>query len=823
MDWNRQAVRLIPFAYSVDQVYVIELGHKYIRVYEAGDSPWPIGYDVWDLPTYDSYNVYNINDAVLYNNDPYLCLEDGVTGPWDWTKWSLMPSEIHYTHPWHSTPIKTFARFSIASPYEETDLAGLQYIQMNDVLWLVHSSYPPHQLKRYGSHDWRLEKIMFEGGPFLAENDTDTLLACDVTTGTGTLTVVRGGTADVTGASYTHADKRVTGSVGDFNKVAVGDWVYLAAAGSGLTSDYYEVTAKSHNAAWIECSQAVSTGDDTADVYFIPSVFSSNMVGSLMRVSHYRNAEDCAVSVDVNAGNMETKPLRVMQGFVLTAHGTWTGRLFLQKRVGAEGAWETIRTFRSDGSAAPANVSLSEEVHEHEVYIRIVSSATWPGTAYVKYSSYANKIDGIVRITAYNNPRSVDITVVEELYSTDATTYWAEGAWSDKNGYPATVEASANRIVYGGSTAEPQTVWRSRVGDYHNMRLGPLEDDADSYVLMSGNQNAIRWIRASSAALLIGTRGAEHVLRPAEGKLLSATNLEQEQESGYGSAPVQAVMMHDGVFFVARDGCKALNLQYRFESDAYQARDATILAEHIAKAGITQIAVQTQPLTTLWCVLGDGTLASMTYEPDHDVQAWGLHESADPILAVCVVPTSSEDQVWIASKRAYGAAGNYRVLIERLAPLDHGDKPQGWCFTDSTGVFDGFIGSGLNYTPSNQRITGPYGIFEGFQTGDHVVVEVTSGPLPSGEYQVAAVAGDKSWIQLADGPTTGENSKVTVYVSASSFYLVPHLWGRVVDVLANGVIYQGITVGAQGKIDLPARVTHVIAGLPYESVVRPMR
>jgi len=213
----------------------------------------------------------------------------------------------------------------------------------------------------------------------------------------------------------------------------------------------------------------------------------------------------------------------------------------------------------------------------------------------------------------------------------------------------------------------------------------------------------------------------------------------------------------------------------------------------------------------------------MTYEPDHDVQAWALHKSADPILAVCVVPTAGEDQVWIASKRDYGAAGNYRVLIERLAPLDHGDNPQDWCFTDSTSMFDGFIGSGLNYTPSNQRITGPYGIFEGFQTGDYVVVEVTSGPLPPGEYQVAAVASDKSWIQLADGPTTGENSKVTVYVSASSFYLVPHLWGRVVDVLANGVIYQGITVGAQGKIDLPARVTHVIAGLPYESVVRPMR
>lgn len=904
LDWNNEHARLIPFAYSVDEVYIIELGDQYIRVYEAGDSPAPVGWLYADLDSYDTSKVYNINDAVVYNNDGYLCLEDGVTGTWDDTKWRIMKSYLVPDCLWNTVSSTEFFLFEIASPYLEADLAAIQTIQMNDVLWLVHNGYAPRQLKRYGSHDWRLETITFTGGPFLPENETDTPLKSSVYTGSGTLTVVKkndvpdvraqythatktisaaAGTfndlsvgdyvyidgvtnppkvtdgsyqvtakaadgssitcsgivstaddavdvyfpkADLEAKTYTHADTRVTGTAGDFNDVEVGDWVYLDdQAGTNLTDGYYEVTDKAADASWIECSGAVSTGDSAdVDVYFIESVFSADMVGSLMRVSHYRDVDDCQVSGHATTANYVFQPLRVIGGVDVTTLYNWTGSVYLQKRIGVDGPWETIRTFYSGPTGAMTNYTYSEDVDEPVAYVRIATGPDFTGDVYVRYGSRGSRADGVVQITAYNSPISVDMTVIEDLYATTATKYWAEGAWSDKNGYPAAIEACAGRIVYGGSVAEPQTIWRSRVDDYDDMWLGTGDDKADSYTIMSGTQNAIRWIKAVGGALVIGTRGGEHILRPAEGEVLSATNLEQEQQSAYGSAAIQAVMLHGAIFFVEREGSRVRAMQYAFESDSYRSQDATILAEHIAKAGIVQVAVQTQPMSILWCVLADGTLASMTYEPDHDVQAWHRHETEGDVVGIAVVPTSGEDQVWVAVKRAWGTAGNqWQVHVERLWPFDYGDDLADSCFVDSAVVFDGFIASGLTYTSSNQRITGPANTFDNFQVGDYVQVDVTSGPLTAGRYAIAEIAADDSWIRLTNGPATGADSTVDVYASPTVLYGLKHLYGLEVDVLANGVIFSGLTVGASGDITLSSPVTHAIIGLPYESVVRPTR
>ena len=36
---------------------------------------------------FDSTVTYNTEDTVLYKGELYICLEDGVTGEWDSSKW----------------------------------------------------------------------------------------------------------------------------------------------------------------------------------------------------------------------------------------------------------------------------------------------------------------------------------------------------------------------------------------------------------------------------------------------------------------------------------------------------------------------------------------------------------------------------------------------------------------------------------------------------------------------------------------------------------------------------------------------------------------
>lgn len=92
--------RLIPFVYSSEQTMALEFGEKYIRFHTEGQT--------------------------LVNSD--------------------------------GTP------YEIASPYLEDDLFSIHYTQSADVLTLVHPSYAPRELRRYGPYDWRLVEIDFTLG-----------------------------------------------------------------------------------------------------------------------------------------------------------------------------------------------------------------------------------------------------------------------------------------------------------------------------------------------------------------------------------------------------------------------------------------------------------------------------------------------------------------------------------------------------------------------------------------------------------------------------------------------------------------------------------
>nr|DAV89518.1 MAG TPA: stabilization protein [Caudoviricetes sp.] len=92
-----QAPRLIPFTYSNDQTMVLEFGDKYIRFHTQGQT---------------------LLDS---DGDPY----------------------------------------EVETPYSIDDVFDIHYVQSGDVLTLVHPSYHPAELRRYGAADWRLEQINF--------------------------------------------------------------------------------------------------------------------------------------------------------------------------------------------------------------------------------------------------------------------------------------------------------------------------------------------------------------------------------------------------------------------------------------------------------------------------------------------------------------------------------------------------------------------------------------------------------------------------------------------------------------------------------------
>ena len=120
--------------------------------------------------------------------------------------------------------------------------------------------------------------------------------------------------------------------------------------------------------------------------------------------------------------------------------------------------------------------------------------------------------DGYAKITAVTNTTNAVMTIITALDNANATANWQLGAFSDTTGHPSCVTFFEQRLVFAGTTNQPQTIFFSRSGDYENMdaNIGGTiaDDDSIIYTIASNQVNAIRFMTATRT-LIIGTAGGE--------------------------------------------------------------------------------------------------------------------------------------------------------------------------------------------------------------------------------------------------------------------------------------------------------------------------
>ena len=367
--------------------------------------------------------------------------------------------------------------------------------------------------------------------------------------------------------------------------------------------------------------------------------------------------------------------------------------------------------------------------------------------------------DGHLKITSVTSTTVVVGTVIIDLGITTPTTDFALGSFSDTTGYPACVTFFEQRLVFAGTTAQPQTLFFSRSADYENFddqyHETVADDDAIVYTIASNQVNAIRFLTATRT-LIIGTAGGEFAVNGGgTGEAITPTNILINKQSNHGSANVDGIAVGNATLFLQRAKRKIRELAYNFDVDGYVAPDLTILAEHVTESGIIQMAYQEEPNSIVWCVRADGQLLGFTYQREQQVTAWHRHifggsfGSGNAVVeSVEVLPTdNSEYQVWVIVKRTIdGATKRY---VEYLHNQDFDE-------TDDTS---------FNYLDS----------------------------------------------QLA------YNGSATTTISGLN-----HLEGEEVSILADGATHPNKTVSS-GGITLDRSATKVKVGLPYVSLLQTMR
>jgi hypothetical protein len=74
----------------------------------------------------------------------------------------------------------------ITTPWGESELPTINYAQSADVIYFaIGGATHVYKLSRYGNSSWSLETILFDDGPYLAENTTTTTLTLGAATGNG--------------------------------------------------------------------------------------------------------------------------------------------------------------------------------------------------------------------------------------------------------------------------------------------------------------------------------------------------------------------------------------------------------------------------------------------------------------------------------------------------------------------------------------------------------------------------------------------------------------------------------------------------------------
>ena len=233
---------------------------------------------------------------------------------------------------------------------------------------------------------------------------------------------------------------------------------------------------------------------------------------------------------------------------------------------------------------------------------------------------------GYATVTARGSTTEVTVTVNATFGGTGGETKWRLGAWSGTTGYPATVAFFEQRLFFAGSTANPQTIYGSKSGDYENFTPGTLDDDPVTYTLATDQVNVIRWL-SPGKVMAVGTVGGEFIISGSTtADPLTPTNVRVVREGTRGSHNHKPVRVDNVVLFIQRQQRKLREFTYSFESDAYNSPDLTILSNQVAKGGITEIAYQQEPSTIVWAVKADGQLVGMTYLRDQNVVAWHRHK-----------------------------------------------------------------------------------------------------------------------------------------------------------------------------------------------------
>lgn len=683
--YNDKACILVPFNGADNTDYLLEIGEKYIRIHKNGLY---INIEVMTPYTADmlqDLRFVQSADTMFIASGKYPVKQLARYSDTDWRFADFEITDMYFDE---SATLENYSGISYTSPgtYQfqptvtgeyQIDISGGGGGGGGDVTYSRHGEHQTYHYRIKGGNGGNGERIVktltlnketsykisvgggggkgaakslgYGGSTGAASSGTDGSIS------TAFDFVAKGGGGGKGAARVEYYDSDIesttTKGVPGADGTSYGNGAAGGRGGQGKTGrwDSTKYQAPTDGASgWVkiayignsELTPSGTTGD--INLKSNKNIFATSKPGAYIKLKQE------IASATVSTSNGTTERVRVGENWKVISHGTWSGSFAIEKSDDGE-SWKEYRKYTSKDDYNP---SESGSVTE-PVFLRAVCTIS-SGTCTVDLTAMAYSAEGVVKLTEITSDSTAKAHVEKELGSTDMTTNFLWGAWSEEFGYPQTLCFFQDRLCFGGTKKQPYMVWMSRTGDYGNFSVekasGTVTDDsAVALAFVSRKQFKILHLIASTD-LIVLTAGNEWTVSGSD--TVTPSKAVPKMQTTRGCSTVEPLMIGGRIVFVQGRGSTVRDMAYSYETDSYGGNDLTLLAKHIIEnVQIVDSAYKQEPDSTIYFVRSDGTMACLSYIMEQKVYAWSTIETQGKIEAVAAVQEGDEDIIYLVVQR----------------------------------------------------------------------------------------------------------------------------------------------------------------------------
>ena len=311
--------------------------------------------------------------------------------------------------------------------------------------------------------------------------------------------------------------------------------------------------------------------------------------------------------------------------------------------------------------------------------------------------TYQHSATGYVKITAYTNATTVTALVKNDtgflpdhvVLVANATKLWSFGSFSSTTGFPRAIGFYEERLYFASTVSQPQTIFGSVSADFENHTPGINDDDGINVTIASDQVNVIKHLLPARFLQLL-TTSAEFTLSGGAGsEPVTPTNVNVLRETTFGTGNVKPLRAGNSTILIQKGGEKVKEITFDLDTDGLLGVDLTVLADHLARGGLTDMVWQQEPELILWFVHTDGRLIGLTYDRANATVGWHEHSlgGSGIVESITAIPSGSEDQVYLSVKRTINSVVVRHIVY--LKSLYFNDDVQDAFFVDSGLTYDG--------------------------------------------------------------------------------------------------------------------------------------